>query len=57
MVWTDLKKANDMVEQIWIDCLKMYKISDNDIKFIAEAIKSWNLEIKAEGKNFDELKI
>ena len=40
MAWIDYKKAYDMVPQSWIiNCLKMYKISDEVINFIEKTIK------------------
>ena len=42
MAWIDYKKAYDLVPQSWIiDYLKMYKISDEVINFIEEAMKNW----------------
>ena len=41
-----------MVPQRWIiDCRKMYKISDEVIKFIENSIENWR------GKRFNEVKI
>ena len=43
MAWIDYKKAYDMVPQSWIiNCLKMYKITDEVINFIEKTMK--NLE-------------
>ena len=45
--WIDYKKANDMVSQSWIlDCLKMYKMYDEVIKFIENTIENWRVRIK-----------
>ena len=39
MVWIDYWKVYDMVLQSWIiECLKMYKMLDKDIKFIEETM-------------------
>ena len=44
MVWTDNKKAFDMVPQTWvINCLKMHKISDEVINFIEKTMKTWGM--------------
>ena len=41
MAWIDFKKAYDMVLQSWmINCLKMYKISDEVINFIEKTMKT-----------------
>ena len=41
--WIDYKKAYDMVPQSWIiNCLKMYKISDEVINFIEKIMKTWD---------------
>ena len=41
MAWIDYKKAYDMVLQSWIiNCLKMYKISDEVINFIKKSMKT-----------------
>ena len=38
--WSDYKKACDMVPQSWIiNCLKMYKISDEVVNFIEKPLK------------------
>ena len=40
MEWIDYKKAYDMVPQNWIiDYFKLYKISDQVIKFIEKTMK------------------
>ena len=47
-----------MVLQSWIiDCLKMYKISDEVIKFIKETMKNWRVVLTVGGKRFAEVKI
>ena len=52
------KKAYDMVLRYWIvDCMKMYKISDKVINFIAKAGKNEKLELTIEGKTLPEVKI
>ena len=48
MVWIDNKKAYDMDPQIWIiDCLKMYQISGEVIKFIKNTMKNWTVKLTA----------
>ena len=38
--WIDYKKVDDMVPQRWIiNCQKMYKISDEVIRFIEKTMK------------------
>ena len=44
--WIDYKKAYDMVPQSWIiNCLKMFKISDEVINFIEKTMKTWRVEL------------
>ena len=58
MAWIDYKKAYDMFPQSWIiNCLKMYKISDEVINFIEKTMKTWRVELTAGGKIFAEVKI
>ena len=55
MVLIDNKKAYGMVPQRWIiDCLKMYKVSDEDIKFIENTIENWRVKVIAVGKSLAE---
>ena len=52
MVWTDYKKAYDMVPQTRIiDCLKMYKISSEVIKLIENTMENWRVELTRGGKS------
>ena len=58
MAWIDYKKAYDMVPYRWIiNSLKMYKISDEVIKFIEQTMKTWRVELKAGGRRLAEAKI
>ena len=58
MVWIDYKKAYDMVPRSWIiNCLKMYKISDEVINFIGKTMKIWKVELTAGEINFTEAKV
>ena len=46
MAWIDYKKSYDIVPQSWIiNCLKIYKISDDIINFIEKTMKTWRLEL------------
>ena len=52
MAWIDHKKAYDMVQQSWIlNCLKMYKISNEVINFIEKIMKTWRVELTAGGRS------
>ena len=58
MACIDHKKSCYKVPQSWIiDCFKMYKISDEVIKFIEETMKNWRVEVTAGGKSLAEVKI
>ena len=58
MAWVDYKKAYDMVQQNWfIDFLKMYKISDEVMKFIENTTENWRVELTAGRKSLTEVKI
>ena len=58
MAWIDYKKASDMVPHSWIiNCLKMYKTSDEVINFIDKTMKTWRVELTAEGRRLAEVKI
>ena len=53
MTCIDYKKAYDIVLQSWtVDCLKLYNISDEDIKSIERTMKNWRVEPTAGGKSF-----
>ena len=44
IAWIDFKKTSDIVPQSWIiDCLKMYKISDEVINFIENTMENWRV--------------
>ena len=52
IAWIDNKKAYDLVPQSWIiDCLKMYKISGEVIKFTDYAMDNWKVEVIAGEKS------
>ena len=58
MARIDYKKAYDMVLQSWIiNCLKMYKISNEVINFIEKTMKTWKVELTARRKRLAEVKI
>ena len=40
-----------------IDCLKLYTISDEVIKFFEKTIETWRVELTTEGKDLAEIKI
>ena len=53
-----LKKAYDMTPQSWIiNCLKMYKISDEVKNFIERTMKTWRVELTAGGRSLLEAKM
>ena len=57
MAWIDNQKAYDRFLQNWmIDCLKMYKTSDEFIKFLKK-IENSSVELTAGGKSLAEVKI
>ena len=46
IAWIDYKEEYDMVPQSWIiNCLKMYKISNEAINFIEKIMKTWRVEL------------
>ena len=56
--WIDYKKAYEMVLQSWIiNCLKMYKISDEVINFIEKIMETLRPELIAGGRSLAEAKI
>ena len=51
MAWIDYKKAYYMVLHSWIiNCLKIYNISHEVINFIDKTMKTWWVELIAEGR-------
>ena len=47
-----------MVPQSWIiNCLKMYKMSDEVINLTEKSMKTWRVELTAEEKSLAEAKI
>ena len=58
MALIDYKKAYDMFRQSWIiNDLKMYKKSDEVIKFIKKTMKTWRFELTAGEMSVAEAKI
>ena len=57
MAWIDDKKVYDMVPQSRIIDCKMYKISNEVIKFIKNTMENWRVELTAEGNSFTGVKI
>ena len=52
------QKEYDMVPQSWIiNCLKMYKISDEVINFMEKTIKTRRVELTAGGRSLAEAKV
>ena len=53
-----LPKAYDIAPQSWIiNCLKMYKISDEVINFIEKTMETWKVELRAIMRSLAEAKI
>ena len=53
-----LQKIIWYVQQSWIiNCLKMYKISNEVINFIKKTMKTWRVELTARGRSLVEAKI
>ena len=58
MAWVDYKKAYDMVPHSWIiECLKLYNISENIVKFIEGSMPKWRTELTACGESLCEVMI
>ena len=58
MALIDNKKAYDIVAKSWIiNCLKVYKISDEVINCIEKTMKTWKVELIAGERNLTEAKI
>ena len=58
MAWIYYKRAYVMVLQSWIiNCLKMYKTSDEVIKFIEKTMKTWRVELTTGRRSLAEAKI
>ena len=58
MAWIVYKRLYHMIPQSWIiNCLKMYKISDEIVNFIEKTMKTWRVELTVERKNLSEAKI
>ena len=58
MAWIDNKNAYDVIPQSWIlHGLRMYKIPDEDMKFIDKTMETWKVELTAGGKSLAEVKI
>ena len=58
MAWIDYKMTYDMVPQSWIiNCLKMFKISQEVINFIEKNMKNPRVDVTAWGKCLVKTKI
>ena len=58
MARIDFRNAYNMALQSWIiNCLKIYKISDEVINFIEKTMTTWRVELTLGGKSLAEVKI
>ena len=58
MARIDYKKSYDIVPQSWIiNCLRVFKISDEVINFIEKTMKTWSVELTGGGRSLAEAKI
>ena len=58
MAWVDYKKVYDMIPQSCIiNCLNMYKILHEVMKFIEKTMKTWKMELTAGGRRLTEAKV
>ena len=58
MVSIDCKKAYDIILQTWtIECLKIFKISEEVKNFITRTMKIWKVELEAGEEILGEVKI
>ena len=58
MTWIDNKKPYDMVPHNWIlHFPKMYKITDEVIKFIKKIMETRRVEMTAGGRSLADVKI
>ena len=55
LAWIDYKKAYDMVPHSWIiDCLETVGLNQKIQRFLAESMKSWQVELTSEKENLRE---
>ena len=58
IAWIANKKLYDMVPQSWmINCLKMYKISNEVVNVIEKTMKTWKVELTAGGRSLAVAKV
>ena len=58
MAWIDYKKAYDMVPHSWIiECLELFGIAVNVIKFMSDSMRSWKLELTSSGESLGDVDI
>eukprot|EP00795_Rhopilema_esculentum_P003517 gene3517-biopygen1669 len=51
MAWVDYKKAYDMVPHSWIiECLRLYRVSDNVVNFIERSMTNWKVQLTSCGE-------
>ena len=58
MGWIGYKKAYDMVPHSWInECLELFGIAENVIKFMSDSMRSWKLELTSSGESLGDVDI
>eukprot|EP00795_Rhopilema_esculentum_P006840 gene6840-biopygen8293 len=51
MAWVDYKKAYDMVPHSWIiECLRLYRVSDNVVNLIERSMTNWKVQLTSCGE-------
>ena len=58
LAWIDYKKAYDMVPHSWIiECLEIFKVSENITTLIRNSMKNWRVELTSMGEKLGEVNI
>ena len=58
LAWIDYKKAYDMVPHSWIiECLEIFKVSQNITILIRNSMKNWRVELTSMGQKLGEVNI
>ena len=58
LAWIDYKKAYDMVPHSWIiECLEIFKVSQNITTLIRNSMKNWRVELTSMGQKLGEVNI
>jgi hypothetical protein len=58
MCWIDYKKAFDSVPHSWIiECLKLYKVSNNITSFIERSMENWETSLTIKGEKLGQVRI